>query len=132
VREPGHSITLSNLWENKGPDTFYAMADAFPNEQFLGVRGGYADKDQDIRNRPNVTIRDNVNDFRRVLRDTKIMLMPSHYESFGRVAIEAAASGIPTIASPTPGLKEALGPDGYYASTLDEWESQLEKLLTPA
>lgn len=128
---PGESITLVNLWENKGPDVFYAMADAFPDQSFIGVKGGYSDE-QDIRNRPNVKIVQNQNDFRTILRQTKIILMPSKYESFGRVAIEAAASGIPTIAAPTEGLLEALGPEGYYATTLDQWESQISKLLTPA
>lgn len=129
---PGDHITLVNLWENKGPDVFYEMADAFPDQKFLGVKGGYADKDQDIRDRPNVTIVPNRNDFRDILRKTKIVLMPSKYESFGRVAIEAGASGIPTVASPTEGLREALGEDGYYASSLADWESQISKLLTPA
>lgn len=129
---PGKHVTMVNLWENKGPDVFYALADRFPDVQFLGVRGGYADKHQDIRVRDNVTIVPNSNDFRNILMNTSILLMPSRYESFGRVAIEAGAAGIPTIASPTEGLLEALGEGGTYASNPVEWDAQLKKLLTPS
>ena len=40
---------------------------------------------------------------------TRLLLMPSRSESFGRVGLEAAASGIPTIASPVEGVPEVLG-----------------------
>lgn len=132
-------ITLVNLWagspkhkSGKGPEVFYALAEAFPQQKFLGVIGGYGD--QDIRNMPNVLIQGHTpNILEDVYAKTKILLMPSHYESFGRVAIEGAALGIPTIASPTPGLKEALGPMGVHADPLSskDWQIELERLLDP-
>jgi len=45
--------------------------------------------------------------------------MPSAYESWGRTGIEAAASGIPTIAHPTPGLLESLGKSGTFVARDD-------------
>ena len=124
-------ITLINLFANKGPDVFYEMAARFPNYKFLAVVGGYGD--QDIREAHNVEILPNTADMRPVYAKTKLLLMPSSYESFGRVAIEAAASGIPTIASPTPGLLEALGPEGTYAdpTEYDEWEAQITRIMKP-
>jgi hypothetical protein len=59
--------------------------------------------------------------------------MPSDYESFGRVAMEAAASGIPTIAAPTPGLRECLGDAGTFVEldNVDGWERAIRALLDP-
>ena len=42
--------------------------------------------------------------------------MPSQEETWGRVAIEAISSGIPVIANPTEGLREALDYCGIYIS----------------
>jgi hypothetical protein len=59
--------------------------------------------------------------------------MPSSYESWGRVAIEAACSGIPTIAHPTDGLLEALGPAGIFVDRRKtrQWQAELERLDDP-
>ena len=42
--------------------------------------------------------------------------MPSNYESWGMVAAEALANGIPVICSPTPGLKENCSDAAIYNS----------------
>lgn len=124
-------ITLINLFENKGPDVFWELARRFPNEKFLAVKGGYGHQVIPDEIPENVTVMENVADPRAIYRLTKILLMPSTYESFGRVAIEAAASSIPTIATPTPGLSEALGPDTPYCDrdSVDDWELELTVLL---
>lgn len=120
---PHDMVTLINLWDGdgvktgKGPGIFYHLAEQNPTKPFLAVKGGYGD--QDIRTLPNVEFVENTDDMSTVYSRTKVLLMPSRYESFGRVAIEAAASGIPTIANPTPGLVEALGPGGLYAELDD-------------
>lgn len=46
-------------------------------------------------------------------------------------AVEAAASGIPTIAADLPGLRESLGDAGVFVdpSDIDGWESALRDLL---
>jgi glycosyltransferase involved in cell wall biosynthesis len=129
---PHDHITLVNLHENKGPGVFYDLAHRFPRRKFLAVRGGYgAQVEKDL---PNVEFVDNTPNIREeVYARTRILLMPSEYESFGRVAIEAAASGIPTIACPTPGLLEAIGPLGRYAARddLDAWSEHILDLGKP-
>lgn len=131
---PGGSITLVNVSARKGSDTFYALAERFPGRHFLGVTGAY--NAQDIRERSNVEILDHVQGPQMpatVYRRTKILLVPSIYESYGRVAIEAACSGIPVITHPTAGLREALGDAGVYVDRddIDGWEREIRRLLTP-
>jgi hypothetical protein len=54
---------------------------------------------------------DHTADIREVFRKTRVVLMPSLYESYGRVAVEAACAGIPAIVHPTEGLLESLNAD---------------------
>jgi len=128
---PHDCITMINLHFMKGPEVFYEMARRFPNEQFLGVIGGYGKPVIDD-SLPNVEFIENTPNVRdEVYARTKIILMPSHYESFGRVPIEAGASGIPSVVSDTPGLRESQGPKGRFATTLDEFEEHIAALLSP-
>lgn len=126
---PGDAVTLVNLHPNKGTDVFYTLAERMPEQHFIGVIGGYGE--QDIRNLPNVEIIDHTPDMRNaVYARTRVILMPSIRETYGRVAVEALASGIPVIASPTTGLREALGTAGTYLDRDDiaAWESAVRRL----
>ncbi|MEO3856230.1 glycosyltransferase family 4 protein [Acrocarpospora sp. B8E8] len=130
----GDRVTLINMYGPKGAATFWALAERMSDVKFIAVTGGYGD--QDIRDLPNVEVLPNTPGHQ--MRDlvyarTKILLMPSDYESWGRTGIEACASGIPVIAHPTPGLKESLGDAGIFADRDDigEWEKQIRRLLTP-
>jgi hypothetical protein len=130
---PGDCITLVNLSADKGAGTFYELAVRFPDRKFLGVIGGYGQ--QIVRtDPPNVQILEHVPAGR--MRDdvyarTRVLLMPSAHESYGRTAVEAMHSGIPVLASPTPGLRESLGSAGFFAphGDVDAWERELRALL---
>lgn len=143
----GSKVTMVNLWRNKGVHLFWELALRNPETEFLGVLGGY--ERQEVADLPNVELMDNTPDIRQAYRKAKVILMPSAYESYGRVALEAAASGIPTIASPTLGLQEALGPDGIFVDApqtaipgglpptwseeqIVAWNKALKKVLTPS
>lgn len=127
----GKAVTLVNLWEDKGSKVFYELAKRFPKVPFIGVKGGYGE--QVIEDLQNVTIMDHTPDIKSVYGQTRVLLMPSKYESFGRVGVEAMASGIPVLAEPTPGLKESLGAAGTFADRddIDAWETALKSMLTP-
>jgi glycosyltransferase involved in cell wall biosynthesis len=132
--KPGACVTLINLCADKGSDTFYGLAKRFPQRQFLGVVGAYGT--QQRLDLPNVEILEHVPGDRmrdEVYARTKVLLMPSIYESYGRCGIEAACAGIPTIAHPTAGLLESLGDAGSFADRddLDAWEADLTRLLSP-
>lgn len=130
---PGDHITLVNLSADKGADIFYQLAERLPDRRFLAVVGGYGT--QLIReDLPNVQVVEHVRADRmreQVYARTRILLMPSTYESWGRVGVEAMCSGIPVIASPTPGLREALGEAGIFADPgdVDAWEAEVRRLL---
>lgn len=132
VTKPGELITLINLSRDKGGEVFWQLAERFPRRRFLGVKGGYGE--QIVRDLPNVEVLDHVRHDRmrdEVYARTKILLMPSSHESWGRTGIEAMASGIPVIASPTDGLRESLGTAGVFADPADvgAWERHLSGLL---
>jgi glycosyltransferase involved in cell wall biosynthesis len=130
---PGNMVTLVNLTPPKGSNMFYNLALKLPKVQFLGVEGGYWKDIQRYLRRPNITFQDNTNNMKDdVWAKTKVLLVPSVYESYGMVAVEAMASGIPVIACPTPGLKESLDYAGIFPQTtsLRLWQQNLVKLLT--
>ncbi len=60
-----------------------------------------------------------------------VVLVPSVDEPFGLVALEAAASGIPVVASRAGGLPEAVGPGGLLLPSRDptEWAAVIGGLL---
>jgi len=129
---PGDHVTLINLSEHKGVGVFQRLAKLFPEQKFLGVTGGHGD--QVTNEMPeNVEIIPQTSDMRRdVWSRTRVLLVPSIYESYGMVSVEACASGIPVIAAPTPGLKEALGSAGIFArrDQIAEWVAHLRRLLS--
>lgn len=109
-------ITLVSLNERKGGYKFYEIAKAMPDKNFLGVIGSYDNPgplrmDQmaiinKLLTLPNFTLVPNTPDILATYRRTRILLMPSDYESWGRTATEAMCSGIPVICTPTDGLME--------------------------
>ena len=111
-RKPGEYITLINLNENKGGWIFYRLAKEMPDRKFLGVTGSYDDGGLQptiikmLESLPNVKVVKHSNNVKEIYKQTRILLVPSRYESWGRVATEAMINGIPVIACPTKGLIE--------------------------
>lgn len=128
-RGGGRFITLINHCKAKGSDMFYKLAEMLPQYEFMAVRGGYMHQEKERLD--NVTFKENTPQIQKQYQITKILLMPSEYESWGRTAIEAACSGIPTIANPTPGLKESLGEAGIYhrLGDVEGWAESIKKLM---
>jgi glycosyltransferase involved in cell wall biosynthesis len=113
-------VALVNMTGAKGAGTFAAAARALPRLRFLGVKGAYGHQILPPPGTRNVTVIDQTDDIRAdVYARTSVVLMPSHYESWGRVAVEACCASIPVIAHPTPGLKEALGDAGIFVAHND-------------
>lgn len=122
-------ITLINLNENKGGHIFADIARAMPQKRFLGVLGSY-DK-QVVQDLPNVKYVANSTDIRQYYAKTRILLMPSDFESWGRTATEAMCSGVPVICSMADGLVENCGKAGIYVenrNNIKEWVEAIAKL----
>jgi glycosyltransferase involved in cell wall biosynthesis len=110
--EKNEYITMINLNTNKGGRLLQKIARAFPKKKFLAVKGGY---DEQILDQPsNVKVINNTTDILGVYKNTRVLLQPSQYESWGMTATEAMCSGIPVICTPTPGLKENCSYAGVY------------------
>jgi glycosyltransferase involved in cell wall biosynthesis len=133
TRSNPYFITLINLNKNKGGQLLSEIARRLPDQQFAGVKGGYDKQIIDYR-ATNITYFPNTPHIQEIYKKTKILLVPSSYESWGRVAVEAMSSGIPVIANPTPGLREALGNAGIfcYRDDILAWVKEIKKLCEDA
>lgn len=123
--------TTERLSYDKGAHTFYELARRFPNERFLAVQGGYGDQFIPHDLPPNVSILGHTDNINSVYRVSKVMLLPSKYESYGRVPLEAACSGIPSVVTDTEGTSEGIGDAARRCQfgNLDEWEHSLQEVL---
>lgn len=110
-------ITLVNCNKDKGGMILQNIARAMPDKQFLGVLGAHGTQVRGSLN--NLTYWQTQDDIRKVFEQTSILIVPSIYESYGRIAIEAAACGIPIVAADTPGLHESLGDAGVFVRRND-------------
>jgi glycosyltransferase involved in cell wall biosynthesis len=65
------------------------------------------------------------------LRQATLLVLPSSYESFGIVALEAMAAGVPVVASELPALREATGGHAYLLPADDTalWAQTIGRLL---
>lgn len=136
-RDPGREqfVTLVNPNMEKGAATFYEVAKRRHRSRFLVVEGGYGTQLRAPAGLSNITrqlrtaaMRDDV------YARTRVLFVPSSYESWGRVATEALCSGIPVVAHPTAGLVESLGSAGIFVDRrdVDGWVAALERLDDPA
>lgn len=126
----GERVTLVNLNRHKGVDTWRGAAAHLRSTPFLGVTGGHGIQilRPVLRNMRVIPQTSNMRGD--VWAQTRVLMMPSIYESYGMAAVEALASGIPVIAHPTPGLREALGDAGVFIDRADvrSWVAAIRTL----
>ena len=93
----------------------------------------------------NIEWMDLQDDIRNVLAKTKILLVPSLYESWGRVAFEAMYNGIPVMytkpaeglngykSGSTEGMRDWIQDNGFACdrTNIDEWIEAIQKLDDP-
>ena len=124
-------ITMINPVVAKGIASFLKLAAALPSRKFLVVEGWGTPPAilELIRTRlPNITYLERQVDMREVYRQTHILVVPSHWESFGRVITEAQVNGIPVLASKVGGIPEALGNGGILVDTISDPDAWLTGL----
>lgn len=142
---PGDCVTLINLSERKGGKLFWRLAQAMPDVQFLGVRlwGEQVVSDPIPA---KVTVLDRQDDPREIYRRTRILLIPSMEpgtvqtaelpawgEAWNRVGVEAAASGIPVIATPVAGIRASICDAAVYVSghSTEAWAAAIRRFDDP-
>jgi len=132
---PGDGILLVNCSEEKGAALFYQLATRMPDRKFIACEGRTEPFKPHLAPK-NVQFLPATNDMKSVYSLARIVVIPSRRgrtgwkESWGRVAIEAAVSGIPVIASENEGLRESLGWAGIFChpDNVSEWEAVIKKL----
>lgn len=132
VERTGDAVTIVNRSKNKGIKTLWRVSERQPHRRFIGVKGGY-DYQEDPRP-SNWELWNTCQDMRLVWAQTSVLAVPSLFEAWGMVAVEAMSNGIPVIAHPTPGLLEAVGQGGLFRhrDDIDGWCEALDQLDDPA
>lgn len=153
----GGNVTQVNLNRLKGGQMFWKLADAFPGTSFLAVVGGWLE--QVDRNGvlhhpkhsvaplsasapPNVKVVGTTeNMIADVWAKTGTLIVPTGKvndqqtgESWGLVAAEATCSGIPVVATRSPGVEELLGGAGILIDdpdSFDSWVDAIEQCFDP-
>lgn len=136
----GNAITLVNANVNKGVHQFIELAKRMPHRRFLAVRPYYGELFVPAAPQ-NVEWIPFDDDIRTILKQSRILLVPSNYESFCRIAVEAMYNGIPVIYSKpatknvgivgtTEGVEEWILPAGIGCErdVPEEWVTAIEAL----
>lgn len=133
VDQPGACITLVNLSHNKGGATLVRLAELMESRPFLGIQGAYGEQALGAEGFPgtkehptptglpaNLKVYAPTERIADTFAFTRVLLVLSRDESYGRIAGEAILSGIPVVATRTPGLSECLGVAGVYVDDRDD------------
>jgi hypothetical protein len=119
-------ITLIGCGPHQGPKEFYALARQFPTYSFMAVEGlGEQLAPPKLLNLRAVKA---PGDLRGVYSQTGILVILGTSENFPRRALEAAASGIPTVGISSAGLQEVLGDAGIFCEGVPEIAETIREL----
>jgi glycosyltransferase involved in cell wall biosynthesis len=117
VNNNGDAYTVLSSLLNKGVEVVLALAKMYPDKRFIIVRSpaepthGLKDLEERAALLPNVELHPRVppEEVYKYFEQTRILLVPSRYETYGMSAIEAAGYGIPSIHVDTPHVREGIG-----------------------
>lgn len=129
--KPGSMVGLSLSSPWKGGAVVAAVARALPQHRFLVVKDGRGNGVSLFRGLANVELVEFMEP-RDFYSRCKVQVFPSRSESYGRVGVEGAVSGIPLIASKDPGIREAMDGHGIYVARSDipRWTRTVNQLMT--
>jgi hypothetical protein len=123
----GDAYTCLSSLRNKGVQVVLSLAEMHPDKRFIIVRSpaepthGIPDLEEQAAKLPNVELHPRVDpkDVHKYLKQTRVLLVPSMYETYGMSAIEAAGYGIPTVHVDTPHVREGIGDAAVLVPALD-------------
>lgn len=113
----GDAYTMLSSLRNKGVEIVLELAKRYPDKRFIVVRSpaepthGLPDLEERAKALPNLELHPRVppEEVEKYLKQTRILLVPSRYETYGMSTIEAAGYGIPTVHVDTPHVREGIG-----------------------
>lgn len=130
-------IFIGNDMIRKKIDEYFQLAKIFPNLQFHIVGSGIGKKG--IDEKVNIYKVKNIfyhgllspDNLRNLLEEIDLHILPSKSEGFGKVTIETALVGIPSIIYDTYGANEWLinEKEGFIVNNFEEMVSKLKLLL---
>jgi glycosyltransferase involved in cell wall biosynthesis len=129
-------LLVATRWsENKGLGLLAALGRALaPRRVAVTADGLPGSARAALRRLENVRVVANA-PMPELLRDARLLLVPSQLpESFGRVAFEGMAAGVPTLAAGVGGLREFV-PAGQLVEppgSVDAWTAAVRRLDEPA
>lgn len=114
---PHDALTLASSLLNKGVMETLALAEKWPDRRFIIVESpahpthGAPTFWDDADALPNVEVwpRMHPDDMGLLWAQTRVLLVPSRYETYGMSAVEAAFHGIPAVHVDTPHVREGIG-----------------------
>ena len=134
VTGPGAVATMVGATWAKGLDTLLEVAELCPDIRFV-VYQTWAPPEVPLAKRlaglANVELRQALPDFRVALAETRLLLLPSRMETWGRAVTEAQVSGIPALARAVGGLPESVGEGGLLLppdAPAADWAAALRDL----
>lgn len=130
----------SSMGAVKGDDIVVKIITRLPEYRFIVVGENFS---RDDFTAPNLTYLGHVRRMQDFYHQIDLLIVPSIWqEAFGRVILEAAASGLPVIANRRGGIPEAMGNSGVlidFASSqsdlslcADKYVSEIRRLFTDA
>lgn len=116
-RGPHDALTTTSSLLNKGAGRVLELAARRPDQRFIIVESpahpthGSPTFWDDAEKLPNVEIwpRLHPDEMGKLWAETRILLVPSRYETYGMAAMEAAWHGIPSVHVDTPHVREGIG-----------------------
>jgi glycosyltransferase involved in cell wall biosynthesis len=135
-RDSAKYVTLVTPHPRKGLNIVLELAAKLPSIPFLLVEGWPMEPEEwqalkiQTQARPNISLLRSTSNMKEIYEKTKILLVPSELETFGRVAVEAQCSGIPVLAKDVGALRWVIGDGGKAlapTTSIDEWVAHLNR-----
>ena len=128
----GDAYTVLSSLRNKGVEVVLGLAMLYPDKRFIIVRSpaepthGLPDIEDRVAKLPNVELHPRVapEEVHKYFKETRILLVPSRYETYGMSAIEAAGYGIPTVHVDTPHVREGIGDGAILVPPMDVYATK--------
>lgn len=137
---PHDALTLTSSLLNKGASRVLELAARRPNQRFIIVESpahhthGSPQFWEDAEMLPNVEVwpRLHPDEMGKLWAETRVLLVPSNYETYGMSALEAAWHSIPSVHVNTPHVLEGIGTaarllKSHSVDELDQAVTDIEK-----